>query len=126
MSHSGALDAVTRRQMNLELQRIWSAQQHTTILVTHAVDEALFLADRCHRSDRASGTGQVREGSALRTPPNTGTRDHAGVPRDGRRTHSGLGLDLILSLYLARKAGEHDGSDQGDPPGRRSITQLLQ
>ena len=42
----GALDAVTRRQMNVELQRIWSAQQITTMLITHSVDEALFLADR--------------------------------------------------------------------------------
>jgi NitT/TauT family transport system ATP-binding protein len=42
----GALDAVTRRQMNLELQNIWSAQKHTTILVTHSVEEALFLSDR--------------------------------------------------------------------------------
>ena len=42
----GALDAVTRRQMNLELQRILSATQTTALLVTHAVDEALFLADR--------------------------------------------------------------------------------
>ena len=42
----GALDAVTRRAMNMELQRIWQQNRITTILVTHTVEEAIFLADR--------------------------------------------------------------------------------
>lgn len=42
----GALDALTRINMQNEILRIWKAEENTMLLVTHDIDEAIYLGDR--------------------------------------------------------------------------------
>ena len=59
----GALDAMTRESMNLELLRIWSKSGKTVLFVTHSISEAIFLSDRVvaltPRPGRLADTVQV-------------------------------------------------------------------
>ena len=87
----GALDQILRRQMNLELQRIRAESGATTLLVTHGVDEAVFLADRIvvmrARPGRIAATIEVpfprpREAALLRAPAFHALCDRVGEALD--------------------------------------------
>lgn len=51
----GALDALTRINMQNEIMRIWEKEKTTMILITHDIDEAIFLSNRILIMDRNAG-----------------------------------------------------------------------
>jgi NitT/TauT family transport system ATP-binding protein len=51
----GALDAMTRDELNLELQRLWLANTKTAVFVTHSIAEAVFLSDQIVVMSRSPG-----------------------------------------------------------------------
>lgn len=52
----GALDALTREQMQADLLSLWSAARQTILMVTHSITEAVFLADRVLVLSKRPGT----------------------------------------------------------------------
>lgn len=90
----GALDALTRDQLNVELLRLWQEMRQTVVLITHSISEAVFLSDRVLvMSERP---GRVIEELRIDL-----TR-----PRDPRATKQ----DPAFGAYVVR-LGQHMGVD---------------
>jgi NitT/TauT family transport system ATP-binding protein len=88
----GALDALTREQMNLEMLRIWRVSGKTILFVTHSIQEAVFLASHC--AVLTAGPARMAEYFPIDLPfPRTleiKTTEEFGVY--ARRIYASLGL----------------------------------
>ncbi|WP_378953565.1 ABC transporter ATP-binding protein [Pelosinus sp. sgz500959] len=62
----GALDALTKMQMQQEVLRIWEVEKMTMILVTHDIDEAVFLGDRV--IVMSGGPGRIKKNIPVELP----------------------------------------------------------
>lgn len=85
----GALDLVTRRNLNVEMQRIWAQLGTTTMLITHSVDEAVQLADRVYVM--AAKPGRIFAEIPIDLPR----------PRDRDLTTTTAFLELVQKLSIA-------------------------
>ena len=89
----GALDALTRDQLVLDLQQLWNEQRMTVFFITHSVQEAVFLSDRVAVMTPRPGKIDRVINIALPRPRTLATRDtpeFSGYCRE------------ILDLFLAR------------------------
>lgn len=88
----GALDALTREQMNLEMLRIWRESGKTILFVTHSIQEAVFLASHC--AVLTAGPARMAEYFPIDLPAertlDIKTTDAFGVY--ARRIYAGLGM----------------------------------
>lgn len=79
-----SLDAMTRERMWGELSYIWQAKQKTVIMVTHSINESLFLADRVFVLTQRPGKIKFELKVDLPRPRNDDTRY---TPRFGKLAH---------------------------------------
>ena len=98
----GALDALTREQLRIDLEELWLATRKTVLFITHSIDEAVLLADRV--LVMSPRPGRIEEIVAV------------GLPRpralDGRKHPAfDLAVDRITDIFLSRGV-LHGGSRQ--------------
>ncbi|MBD1822435.1 ATP-binding cassette domain-containing protein [Cyanobacteria bacterium FACHB-DQ100] len=92
----GALDAITKEELQEELLQIWSQHKVTVLMITHDIDEALFLADRVvmMTNGPAANIGEIM------TVPFARPRDRAALMEDPQYyTLRNQALDFLFGRY---------------------------
>jgi NitT/TauT family transport system ATP-binding protein len=89
----GALDALTREQMRLDLEALWMETGKTVLFITHSIDEAVLLADRVIVMSERPGRVEREIPIALRRPRGLAARQ---APEFIAAT------DAITKIFLAR------------------------
>ncbi|MEE8305021.1 MAG: ABC transporter ATP-binding protein, partial [Candidatus Tectomicrobia bacterium] len=88
----GALDAITREQLNLELLRMWRHGNQTVVFITHDITEAVFLADRVLVMSRRPGTIAATYTVPFPRPRSLDTRYEPAFAALCRNIHHAMGL----------------------------------
>jgi NitT/TauT family transport system ATP-binding protein len=95
----GALDALTREQMRLDLEALWLATRKTVIFITHSIDEAVLLADRVVVMSPRPGRIERTMDVALARPRGLGARRD----REFVRVSEAI-TDIFLARGVLRRA----------------------
>jgi NitT/TauT family transport system ATP-binding protein len=95
----GALDAMTRDELNVELERLWFATRKTLLFITHGIEEAVYLADRVVVMARNPGRiAEIIDIDIPRPRPLSGRQ----TPEFGKYTSEIRGLFASLGLTKAQ------------------------
>ncbi len=89
----GALDALTREQMRLDLEALWLATRKTVLFITHSIDEAVLLADRVVVMSPRPGRIEQIMNIGLTRPRGLGAR---------RAPEFSAATERITDIFLAR------------------------
>ena len=97
----GALDALTREQMRLDLEALWLATRKTVLFITHSIDEAVLLADRVVVMSPRPGRIERIIDVGLPRPRGLPARRAPAWKGDLKR---GLGFNMSINLNRSRLA----------------------
>lgn len=104
----GALDPITREELQEELLKIWRQEKITVIMITHDIDEALFLADRIVMMTNGPAAS-IGEDMHI---PFSRPRNRARIMEDPKYYElRNFALEFLFSRYAHHEEGEETDSE---------------